>query len=205
MKYLPWFSFLSRSILVISLSQSFIQARAVTTNLGPDPLASNTTVFGVNEGVIFTIDNNASSDFTFNWTDPLGGSFSSIADPSLILTLGQTYTFQRISNNHPFALMDASAISLISNNNLNYSRNQDSTLIQSATFLTANPPPGAAVTWTPNAPGTYFYTCTVTIHTDMVGSITVVVPEPSTIGLVIMAFVLIALSRRFSRRFKASS
>lgn len=206
MSFLPWFRFFSYSVLAISLSQSFIHSHAVTTNLGSDPLATNSTIYSVSQGVNFTLENEGFSNFKFNWSDPLGGSsFSNIADPSLILTLGQTYTFQRISLNHPFALMDASAASFISNDNLNYSRTTtNSTLIQNATFLTANPSPGAAVTWTPNALGTYWYTCTVTSHTAMVGSITVV-PEPCTIGLVIMTFVLIALSRRFGRSFKAAS
>lgn len=156
--------------------------------------------YSITEGVAFTIGNSGSSDFLLNWTDPTGApplSFASIADPTLVLTLGQTYTFQRTSTAHPFAIMDNSAATFITGTDGNYSRTTtNSTLINDATLFTANPgTPGDILSWTPDALGDFWYTCSVTSHTGMTGLITIV-PEPSAIGLIALGIAFVALRLR---------
>lgn len=169
-------------------------------------LNTGTSLYSVSEGVAFTIGNSGSSSFLFNWTDPTGDypdSFSDIADPTLVLTLGQTYTFQRISIAHPFAIMNNSAADFISGTDGNYTRTtSDSSVISAATFLTASPgTPGAAITWTPNQLGDYWYTCTVTSHQSMAGKFSVV-PEPSTYALFALGFLFVVYtSRKTLRKF----
>lgn len=148
-------------------------------------------VYSVNSGVAFTLGNNGTSDFLFNWTDPTGAtplSFSNISDPTLILTVGQTYTFQRISGAHPFAIMDNSAAAFMTGTNGSYSRTtSSSTDINNATLtpiadFTADPGPTSdLISWTPTQLGDFWYTCTVTGHRGMSGKFTVtsaVVPPP---------------------------
>lgn len=178
-------------------------SHAVTTLVSPSR-------YTVTEGVAFTLGNSGASDFLFNWTDPGAGgaSFSGIADPTLVLTLGQTYTFQRTTTAHPFVIMDNTAAGFISGEDGTFARTSTSTLdISGATLtpvddFTANPAtddgPGNIISWTPTEVGDYWYTCTVTNHTGMTGKITVI-PEPSTIALLAGGFAFAALRRR--RRF----
>lgn len=174
------------------------KAHAVTTLVSPSR-------YSATEGVAFTLGNNGASDFLFNWTDPSGIpplSFSNIADPTLILTLGQTYTFQRITNAHPFVIMNNSAAIFMSGTDGNYSRTTtSSTDINNATLtpvanFTANPgTPGNTISWTPSQAGDFWYTCTVTSHPGMAGKITVI-PEPSAFGLIAGGFAFAAFRRR---------
>ena len=171
---------------------------AVTTLVSPSK-------YSVTEGVAFTLGNNGASDFLFNWTDPTGAppqNFSNIADATLILTLGQTYTFQRISTSHPFAIMNNTAAAFMSGTDGTYSRTTtDSTVITNATLtpvvnFTANPGiPGNTISWSPNQVGDFWYTCTVASHPDMAGKITVI-PEPSAFGLIAGGLAFAALRRR---------
>jgi hypothetical protein len=168
--------------------------------------------YSVTEGVDFTLGNNGASDFLFNWTDPSGVpplSFSDIADPTLVLTLGQTYTFQRISGSHPFAIMDNSAATFISGTDGSFFRTStNSSDINNATLtpiadFTANPGPTSdLISWTPSQVGDFWYSCTVTGHTGMTGKLTVV-PEPSAFGLIAGGFAIAALLGR--RRIARSS
>jgi hypothetical protein len=161
--------------------------------------------YSVTEGVDFTLGNNGTSDFLFNWTDPSGTpppSFSGIADPTLVLTLGQTYTFQRISGSHPFAIMNNSAATFISGTDGSFFRTStNSSDINNATLtpfadFTADPGPTSdLITWTPSQVGDFWYTCTVTGHTGMTGKLTVV-PEPLASGLIAGGFAIAALLRR---------
>lgn len=168
-------------------------SHAVTTLVSPSK-------YSVTEGVTFTLGNNGASDFLFSWTDPAGASpssFPNIADPTLVLTLGQAYTFQRTSLAHPFAIMDNTAAAFISGTDGSYFRTTtDSGPITAATLFTVSPgTPGTAVSWTPSQVGDFWYTCTVTSHPDMTGKITVI-PEPSAFGLIAGGFAFAALRRR---------
>ena len=173
-------------------------SHAVTTLVSPSR-------YSVTEGVAFTLGNNGASDFLFNWTDQSGApplSSSNVADPTLILTLGQTYTFQRITTAHPFVIMNNTAAAFMSGADGSYSRTTtSSTDINNATLtpianFTANPgTPGNSISWTPSQVGDYWYTCTVTSHPGMAGKITVI-PEPSAFGLLAGGFAFAAFRRR---------
>lgn len=163
----------------------------------------NGSIFTIDEGVDFEIGNVGASNYLFNWTDPNGGpTFSAVADPTLILSAGETYTFVRTTTAHPFIIMDASAGSFISGTDGAYFRTttnggllDDATLKPIADF-TADPfPSGDVITWSPTV-GDYWYTCRVTSHTGMTGRISVV-PEPSTLGFLgLFGLVLVNNGRR---------
>jgi hypothetical protein len=175
-------------------------AHAVTTLVSPSR-------YSITEGVAFTLGNNGASDFLFNWTDPSGApplSSSNSVDPTLILTLGQTYTFQRITTAHPFVIMNNTAAAFMNGIDGTYSRTTgSSTDITNATLtpmanFTADPgTPGNTISWTPSEVGDFWYTCTVTSHPDMAGKITVI-PEPSAFGLIAGGFAFVAFRRRRS-------
>jgi hypothetical protein len=153
----------------------------------------STSKYAVTEGVAFTLGNTGSSDFLFNWTDPSGApalSFSGISDPTLVLSIGQSYTFQRATTAHPFAIMGNTAATFISGTDGTYSRTTfDSAVITAAILspaaaFTADPAPTTdLISWTPTQAGDFWYTCTVAFHGGMTGKITVV-PEPSGIALI---------------------
>jgi len=180
------------ALLLITLTFS---AQAVTTLV-------STSIYSVTEGVTFSLANNGASDFLFSWTDPFGTpakSFTNIADPTLRLTIGQTYTFQRTSGSHPFAIMNNTISSFISGTDGSFSRTtSDFNTITNATIFTANPgTPGPAVNWTPTIAGDYFYTCSVGSHGGMTGKIVAVaVPEPSSLSLLLLSLSALSLRRR---------
>ena len=192
-------------IILSSVLSSFIllatMSHAATTLM-------STSKYSITEGVAFTLGNDGASNFLFNWTDPSGAlppSFTNIVDPTLVLTLGQTYTFQRSSGAHPFAIMDNSAGLFITGLDGTYSRNSGvtTTQIDNATLkpiadFTANPAPTSdLITWTPSETGEFWYTCTVTSHPGMTGKITVI-PEPSILSLFAGAFAFGVFQRRRS-------
>ena len=166
-------------------------------------LANNT--FAIDEGVAFTLGNDGAEDYLYSWTDSSGSELS-IADPTLILTAGQTYTFVRTSPLHPFAILnDTLSVSVIGGSLFRDSQNSTvinaSILSPEASFI-ANPTigstPANTISWTPsNADiGDYFYTCLVTSHTSMTGRIQVV-PEPSSQLMVLFGLsVLVARRKR---------
>ena len=165
----------------------------------------STSRYSVTEGVAFALDNEGAASFLFSWTDPTGAppaSFSRIADPTLVLTLGQTYTFQRTSSSHPFVIMDNSAAAFMSGTDGAFSRTTSSSAgISNATLtpianFTADPAPTSdLISWTPSQSGDFWYTCSVTGHPDMAGKITVV-PEPSAIALIAGGLAFASLRRR---------
>jgi hypothetical protein len=165
--------------------------------------------YAVTQGVAFTLNNNGASQFLFNWTDPEGTSWTNIPNPTLVLTLGQTYTFQRISSAHPFAIMNDTAANFITGTDGAFVRTtSDSTTINAAiltptTDYTAQPgTPGNTISFAQTIE-TYWYTCTVPSHTGMTGQLSVIaIPEPSVVGLVAMGLTLAALGRRFILRTK---
>jgi hypothetical protein len=189
-------------LIQYGIASSFLMlatmAHAVTTLV-------STSRYSVTEGVAFTLGNNGASDFLFSWTDPTGAppaSFSSIADPTLVLTLGQTYTFQRTTSSHPFVIMNNTAAAFMSGTDGAYNRTtSSSTDINNATLtpianFTADPAPTTdLISWTPSQIGDFWYTCSVTGHPDMAGKITVV-PEPSAFALIAGGFAFAAFRRR---------
>jgi plastocyanin len=165
-------------VLTAGLLLSSLNIQAATIKVNDDR-------FVVSESVAFSIGNAGASNFLFNWSDN-GDIFTDESDVTLLLTLGQTYTFQRTSSSHPFAIMDSTAADFITGSDGGFTRTStsssdisDATLKPIADF-TANPGPTSdPISWTPTAVGDYYYTCTVTNHMGMTGKI-VVVPEPST-------------------------
>ena len=104
-----------------------------------------------------------------------------------------------------FVLMDNSAATLIKQIGDSYSRKDSTTGSQIAAAIlkpvadfTAEPSPtNDLITWTPEAVGDFWYTCSVVGHTTMTGKISVV-PEPSSFALIAsaVAFALVCLRRR---------
>ena len=183
-------------------------SHASTTLLSPSK-------YLVNEGVAFSIGNSGTAGFLFSWTDSTG-VFSGESDPTLVLEIGQTYTFQRTATGHPFAIMDNSASTFIAGSDGAYARTfpvgtpaadmttaiNAATLAPIADFTAAPAPTPPAVntdfiTWMPNQVGDYWYTCTVTGHANMTGKITIV-PEPSVVGLIAGGVAFAAFRRRRS-------
>ncbi len=181
--------------VILLLTTLTFSAQAVTTLVSP-------SIYSVTERVTFSLATSGASDFLFSWTDPFGTpakSFTNIADPTLRLTIGQTYTFQRTSTSHPFVIMNNTISSFISGTDGSFSRTtSDFNTITSATIFTANPgTPGPAVNWTPTIAGDYFYTCSVGFHDGMTGKIVAVaVPEPSSLSLLLLSLGALSLRRR---------
>jgi hypothetical protein len=148
---------------------------AQTTEVSP-------SVFRVESGVMFELNNAGASDFLFNWTDS-SGTVVDEADPTLILTAGETYIFRRLSGSHPFVITDDTLP--VSGTDGSYSRTTfDGAVIDGATLdpipdFTADPGPTTdLIMWTPSPGdiGEYFYTCRVTGHPGMTGRIEIVAP-----------------------------
>jgi hypothetical protein len=174
-------------------------AQAVTTLVSP-------SIYSVTQGVAFSISTSGSSDFLFSWTDPFGTpakSFTNIADPTLRLTIGQTYNFQRTSGLHPFVIMNNTAAAFMSGTDGAYNRTtSSSTDISNATLtpianFTADPAPTSdLISWTPSQSGDFWYTCSVTGHPAMTGKIAVAIPEPSALSLLLLSLGALSLRRR---------
>ena len=181
--------------VVLLLTTLTYSAHAVTTLVSPN-------IYSVTERVTFSLATNGASDFLFSWVDPSGtpaNSFANIVDPTLRLTIGQTYTFQRTSTSHPFVIMNNTISSFISGTDGLFSRTtSDFNTITSATIFTANPgTPGTAANWTPTIAGDYFYTCSVGSHGGMTGKIVAVaIPEPSALSLLLLSLGALSLRRR---------
>lgn len=181
---------LIQACVVLVLTTLTFSAQAVTTLLSP-------SLYSVTEGVTFSLAHNGSSDFLFKWTDPSGApanSFTNIADPTLRLSIGQTYTFQRTSISHPFVMMNNTISSFISGTNGSFFRTtSDFNTYTNAIIFTVNPgTPGTPVDWAPTAMGNYWYTCSVGSHVNMTGKIEVI-PEPSSLSLLLLGLGAIAL------------
>ncbi len=145
---------------------------ADTTQTGP-------SVYEIDEGVAFTMGNFASSDYLLNWSDG-SGTFSDIVDPTLVLTAGETYTFENLTGVHPFVITDDTLE--VDGSDGSFSRlTTDSAVINAATLgpiadFTSDPGGGDLITWTPSNEdaGDYYYTCRITGHLGMTGKIVIV-------------------------------
>ena len=164
-------------------------------------------IYTIDESVDFSVSNNGAQNFFLSWTDPGGAgaaSFANVSDPTLVLTVGQTYTFERTTVSHPFAIT-TTEMSVVGSDGA-FSRTSFASdavapfvLSPSADF-TAEPSNNAAgepISWTPTAAdvGDYWYTCTITNHRNMTGKISVV-PEPSTSALGLLAVGFLVRRRR---------
>jgi len=160
------------SLALVTLVAASAPTLAQTTQ--PEP-----SVYRVPGGVEFTLDNIGASDYLFNWSDS-GGDFTDVVDPTLILTVGQTYRFRRISGAHPFAITD-DTLPVDGVDGMYDRTTLDPVVIDDATLkpidaFTADPAPtDDFIEWTPTADdvGLYYYTCTVPFHTGMTGALRV--------------------------------
>lgn len=152
---------------------------AVTTQLGPN-------VYQVTGNVDFMLENAGVSDYLFTWTDS-NGTFEQVADPTLVLVLGQNYTFTRISGSHPFVITDAT-LPVEGTDGSFFRDTFDGGVIDAATLepiadFTADPAPTTdAITWSPGTIGDFFYTCRVISHPGMTGSIRVTANPVSSVS-----------------------
>lgn len=169
-------------------------------------------VYNVPDSVAFSIGANGASDFVFDWPNPNSSSgvqTSGIYDPTLILSIGSTYTFQRNSSAHPFVILDtlSDRSRYFSGTDGNFYRNFPDmsaltilfTASPTSTDYYGYPVAGNIVSWTPTIAGDYFYTCTVGSHQSMAGLLTVVatVPEPATLTFTAILLLFVLLYRRF--------
>ena len=166
----------------------------------------NGAVYTIDESVNFSIANSGASHFVLAWTDPggAGTSFSDVQDPTLVLTVGQTYVFDRTTGSHPFAITTSAMAVTGSDGVFQREGNQrsdiDPFILTPNADFTAEPNGSAnevPITWTPTAAdlGDYWYTCTIRGHLGMTGKITVV-PEPSVSVLGFLALGFLARRRR---------
>ena len=147
------------------------------------------SVYAVPGGVDFELRNVGAADYLFTWSDS-GGTFSNIVDPTLILTAGQTYTFERYSTAHPFVITDTTMpVSGATGSEVRTTTSGaviDAATLEPIADFTANAssssgPSGDPIVWTPGEEdiGVYRYTCRVTGHTGMTGTIEVVSGLPA--------------------------
>lgn len=163
-------------------------------------------VYNVPDSVAFSIGTNGASDFVFDWPNLSSVNTSGIYDPTLILSIGSTYTFQRNSTAHPFVILDVVSSSYFSGTDGSFYRNVPDmsaltilfTASPTSTDYYGYPVAGNIVSWTPTIAGDYFYTCTVGSHQSMAGLLTVVatVPEPATLTFTAILLLFVLLYRR---------
>ena len=146
----------------------------------------STHVYKVDEGVTFSISNSGASSFLFSWSDS-GGTFTNVEDPSIIVSINETYVFQRTTGSHPLLITDAT-LPTDGTDGSYFRTTTDAGVINAAVLtpvadFTADPAPTSdQISWTPTGSqiGNYFYTCAVTFHTGMTGGIRVVMDTVDT-------------------------
>ncbi len=158
------------------------EATSSALGLGETPGGTqmiSANVFLVPGGVTFDIGNQGAANFLFSWSDA-GGTFEAVADPTLRLIAGETYTFRRTTGSHPFHITTDALV--VTGTDGSFSRTttsgpdiDDATLTPIADFTADPAPTSDAITWTPNSGevGDYFYTCRITGHQGMTGAIEV--------------------------------
>jgi hypothetical protein len=144
------------------------QAQSETIVLGPNR-------YEVTAGVTFSVNNLSSNGYLLSWFDDTG-AISGVLNPTLVLRVGQTYTFRRVSAKHPLVLADNSLP--VSGTDGAFLRTTSDRAVITAAILqpladfTADPAPTTdAIVWTPTGDAVYYYTCDVPAHTSMTGQI----------------------------------
>ena len=170
---------------------------AMPTAYGSTTLVNG--VYQVNENASFQINNSGASHFVFTW----GSTFSGLNDPTLELYVGKNYSFNRISSSHPFAITKGLPVTGALGSLSTTSSSPGSFVYQpeNAGAFISSPDGLDPISWTPTGAdiGIYHYACTVSGHVGMVGQIAVV-PEPSTLGLIVVGLSVLGLRRRSSPR-----
>jgi hypothetical protein len=72
----------------------------------------------------------------------------------------------------------------------------NATLTPIANFTADPAPTSDLISWTPSQSGDFWYTCSVTGHPAMAGKITVAIPEPSSLSLLLLSLGALSLYRR---------
>jgi uncharacterized cupredoxin-like copper-binding protein len=163
------------ALSTIALTSSF--SAADTTQTGPSR-------YEIDAGVNISLGNFASSDYLFNWSDS-SGSFTDIADPTLVLTAGETYVFLNLTSVHPFIITD-DTLPVAGTDGEFFRTTSSGTVMDDATLqpiadFTSDPGGSDPLTWTPtnDDAGIYYYTCRVSGHLDMTGQIEIVAAAPT--------------------------
>ncbi|MGP1271862.1 MAG: GC-type dockerin domain-anchored protein [Phycisphaerales bacterium] len=169
-----------------TMTMSRVAAMLVAAGTG-ECLAQTTQInpnrYRVESGVAFELLNSGANHYLFAWTDS-SGTFSGVIDPTLEIVVGQTYTFQRFSGSHPFAICNDTLP--VAGDDGSFQRTTfSSTVILDATLppaadFTADPGPTTDfISWTPTEAeiGEYFYTCTIASHPAMTGKIVVIAAD----------------------------
>ena len=158
------------SIAIIALAAGLTNAD--TTQTGP-------STYEIDAGVTFTIANFSAQSFLLTWIDK-SGFFENIADPTLVLTAGETYTFTNVTSIHPYVITDTS-LPVGGTDGDFFRMTTSGTVIDDATLqpiadFTSSPGGADPIIWTPTNDdvGEYFYTCRITSHIGMTGKIVVV-------------------------------
>jgi plastocyanin len=136
--------------------------------------------FEIESGTTVSVANSGASHYLLDLSSH-GGS-SAEADPTLILTAGETYQFSRVTSWHNFALVNGSLPVAENSDGSLYRTVTDSSLDNYDITENISGNGSANVSWTPTESGLYYYTCDVTGHPQMIGKI-VVISTP-TLGAV---------------------
>ena len=168
---------MKRSIAQLSMLALLVgTACADTTQTGP-------SVFEIDAAVDFSLMNSGASSWLMSWSDT-SGTFTDVIDPTLVLTAGETYTFDVNVSFHIFVITDTTLP--VSGSDGNFSRDTfdgaviDASTLQPIADFTADPEPAIdAISWSPNDDdaGEYWYTCRIAGHAGMTGKL-IIVPAP---------------------------
>ncbi len=139
-------------------------------------------VYRVASGVDFMIANDSALDFLYSWSDS-SGDVVDVADPTIFIAAGQTYTFSRTTESHRLVITNDTLE--ITGTDGSYERvTTERNVLRAATLqpepdFTAFPPPSPdPIEWTPGLDdvGTYAYTCHILSHVGMTGRLYVYNP-----------------------------
>ena len=174
MIFLSKISLFTSLVITVFLSSCGSEKQMGNYNLQSNDLASN--VYLIDSSTEFDIGNSGSRDYLFSWSVD-GSDFDRISDPTLVLSSGKTYLFKRTSSRHPFRITSSQL--RVRGRDGNYSRTtRSASLIDSVSLkplddFTASG--SDVISWTPTQGdiGQYYYTCVVSAHQRMTGSIIV--------------------------------